>query len=229
MKVRPMLKIIAVVLSLVPAVSIAQEDEGRLTITGSARVVVEPDVVRAIGDVYVQDDSAAKAMDAAKERLRRLRRAMDSHGDVRISRVTVGQGRSAGKRLIGSDDPGFAAQGRVTVTLADLDKAGIALDVLANAGIDGIARLEYDVVDRLPILTDLREKAVGDAVERAETYARAARLTLGPIVELTEIRSDTSSPHRGPTYRTSSYGAQGTAGSSAIVIEATVLLRWAVE
>ena len=224
-----MFKALAVVLALAPFAAAAQEDGNRLTITGSARASVEPDIVRASGSIYVQDDSAADAMTTAAKRLSSLRTAMEPHGKVYGSRITVGQGRSAGKRLIGSDDPGFAAQGSITVTLTDLGKAGTVLDALAKAGIDGVARLEYDIQDRAPVLTKVRENAVADAIERAETYARAANLTLGPIVELTEIRSDTSAPRSGPTYRTSSYGAQGATGPTVVGIEATVMIRWSVE
>ena len=225
-----MLKILVLILALAPVSALAQESQSGLTITGNARVVVEPDIVRASGGIYVQDDSATDAVEKATQRLSRLRTAMEPLGKVSASRITVGQGRSAGKRLIGSDDPGFVARGNLTVTLTDLDKAGMVLDAFAKAGIDGVARLDYDIQDRAPTVIDVREKAVADAIERAEAYARAAKLTLGPIVELTEIRSDSSTPQNGGvSYGASSYGAKGAPGPGVIGFGATVTIRWAVE
>lgn len=202
--------------------------------TGSATVAAEPDITRAHGSVSVEGDSAEETLGMAKERMASLRRSMEPFGTVRGSRISLQQNHSKSKSLIGSGDPGFSARGSITVTLSDPEKAGAALDALVKAGIDGIARLDYDISDRATLMVEARERAVADAVMRARTYARAAELDLGPIIDLSENHADsTGGAYHGPDdHDTRYYGAQGMAGAGPLAppgVAAIVTIRWALE
>ena len=227
-----MLRIFAALsLLLLPVPLAAQEPPaGHLTMTGSARVAAEPDIVRAHANVYAEDDSAVKALRAATDDMARLRGAMAPFGEVAVSRIELGQNRSKSSRLIASDDPRFTARGQATVTLADVSRAGEALDVLVRSGVDGIVRLEYDVADRTALTTEAREKAVADAFDKARTYARAAQLILGPVVDLTETGADVLPARDGAMAHGygSSHGAQGAAGPHSFGVGASVTIRWRV-
>ena len=227
---RSLLVAFALALPALPAA--AQEDRGFLTMTGIATVEAAPDITRARGSLFVEGDSAGDALDMAKKRLVALRRTMEPFGEVEASRITLGQNNSRVKSLIGSGDPGFSARGSIAVTLADPDKAGTALDALVRAGIDGVAYLDHDIADRAALVTEARERAVADALLRARTYARAAELDLGPIVDLSETgTAPITGAYRGPVDHDGSRygGAQGMKGPQTIGVTAIVTIRWAIE
>jgi len=229
-----MLRFLAFLLILAPLPALTQESTGKfLTMTGSARIAALPDIIRTRGSVYVEDESAERAFETAKKRMAALGAALDDFGKIRLSRISLGESHSRTKSLIGSDEPEFIARGSVTVQLADKAKAGAVLDALVKAGSVGIAQLEYDIADRAALMTEAREQAAADAIQRAQTYARAADLTLGPILDLTETSSNGGMSHEGPVgpgFGSGSYrGAQGMSGQQAFGVEATVTIRWAIE
>jgi len=225
-----MLKTCAVALCLLAFAPSAQAQERHLTMTGTARIDVQPDVTRARGGIYIEGDDADTLLRQAERELAALADTMKPFGAVEAGRIALGQSRSKITRLIGTGDAGFMARSNVTVTLADPAKAGAALDAFTGAGIEGVAYLFHDIADRAPLIRQVREGAVADAVERARTYAEAADLTLGPIVALSETTRDSGPMHGPETYGNhSSYGARGAAGPEPMTIAATVTIRWALE
>ena len=136
----------ALLLTLLPISAMAGEFKGSVTISGTGHILDEPDQVMAHASVVAQDDNAARALDMARKRVTTVKEKMAPFGVVTASRIYLEQGRSKSTRLIGSDDPAFNAYGTVTLTLADPDKAGEALDMLVRSDINGMARLEYGMV-----------------------------------------------------------------------------------
>jgi len=225
-----MLKICTLVLASLTLALPVQAQEKHLTMTGIARIDAMPDITRARGGVHVESDSAADALKRAERRVAALADTMKPFGTVATSRIALGQDRSKGARLIGSGDAGFTARGTVTVTLADPARAGEALDAFVGAGVEGVAYLVHDTADRTPLVRQAREEAVADAMERARTYAEAADLTLGPIVELSESTMQSGAGHSPVAYGAhSSYGARGAAGPETLTVTATVTIRWALK
>ena len=229
--IRPFLLVL--VFALLPLPVLAQERERTLTMTGHARLAFAPDVVHARGAVHVSGESAAEALTQARKRLAALATAMRPFGEVTLTRLSLGQDRKGGKRLIGSDDPGFAARGGISVALSDPGRAGEALDALVAAGADGLVGLRYDIEDRSVPRSLARERAVADALERAETYARAANLALGPILTLTEAGSGPSRTDPAPVGMYDGYSSHSAKmaleAPGDVGIAASVTIRWALE
>ncbi len=82
----------------------------------------------------------------------------------------------------------------MSVRLEDVRKLGTALDALVTAGANQMNGISFSIRDSAPILAQARALAVADARTRAETYAKAAGVGLGPIVSIGEAGSEAPRP-----------------------------------
>ena len=223
-----MLRPLVLLLALLPLPLAAQERS--LTMTGSTRVEVVPDSIRIAAQVYENDESADALAVRLALRVEKLLAAAKPFGEAGASRLFVSHSKG-NSGLLRSGGPGFGGWRAVTLHLADKDRLGKALDALADAGADGLD-ITHDIADRATLLAQARELAVEDAVLRAETYARAAGLTLGPIMELSESGSGGSGAamHAPATsYGSSRKGKGARLANDGIGIHADVRIRWAIE
>ena len=60
------------------------------------------------------------------------------------------------------------------------------IDGLAGAGANRLYGVGFEVADPRPALDTARQQAVADARARAELYAKAAGVTLGPVQSIRE-------------------------------------------
>ncbi|HEY1612776.1 MAG TPA: SIMPL domain-containing protein [Rhizomicrobium sp.] len=91
---------------------------------------------------------------------------------------------------------GYRVSNEVTATV-DLAKLGPALDALVAAGSNSIGNIAFAIRDPKPLLAAARAAAVADAIARAQTYAKAGGVSLGPILSISEAGAE--EPH--PVYR----------------------------
>jgi uncharacterized protein YggE len=89
---------------------------------------------------------------------------------------------------------GYAVGNQVDVTLDDVKKVGPALDALVAAGANQINSVSFSIADPKPLLAAARADAVADAIERAQTYARAAGVKLGAILSISDSETRISPP-----------------------------------
>jgi uncharacterized protein YggE len=88
----------------------------------------------------------------------------------------------------------YEVSNSVFVTVDDLGKFGPALDALVASGSNSVDNIAFTIRDPKQLLAQARTAAMKDAIERAQTYAHAAGLQLGPIVSISEGGSEVPSP-----------------------------------
>jgi uncharacterized protein len=88
---------------------------------------------------------------------------------------------------------GYEVSNNVTVTV-ELAKAGEALDALVASGSNQIGSIGFSIHDTKPLLARARADAVKDALERGQLYAKAAGVSLGPILSIQESGSEAPRP-----------------------------------
>ena len=81
---------------------------------------------------------------------------------------------------------GYRASNRVTVRIRDVAKVAGVIDTLVGAGANDIGNVTFEVSQASKLLDDAREKAVADARRKAEIYAKAAGVTLGAPLSISE-------------------------------------------
>ena len=67
-----------------------------------------------------------------------------------------------------------------------IDTLGSVVDALAKAGSNRLYGIGFEVAEPKPHLDTAREQAVADARGKAELFARAAGVTLGPVLSISE-------------------------------------------
>jgi len=88
----------------------------------------------------------------------------------------------------------YEVSNTVIVTVDDLGKLGPALDALVASGSNALGDIAFTLRDPKPLLAQARAAAMKDAIERAQTYAHAAGVQLGPIVSIGENGSEEARP-----------------------------------
>jgi uncharacterized protein len=163
-----------------------------LTVSGSGEVKAAPDRAELSTGVVTRERSAAAALAGNARAMHTvfdtLKRAGVPEKDIQTSSFQVSPQYSAEKP--GTNAPrrivGYEVSNTVNVTVEGLDKLGPTIDALVAAGSNQIDGPTFSIADPKPLLAKARDEAVKDAVARAEAYARAAGVTLGPIISIYE-------------------------------------------
>jgi uncharacterized protein len=122
---------------------------------------------------------------------------------------------------------GYEVSNTVAVTVG-LDKAGTVLDALVSAGANQIGGISFSIHDPKPLLAEARAGAVKDAVDKATLFAKAAGVTLGPIMSIDEGGSNAPRPmFKSMMVRANDIGALPVAGGEESV-SASVSITWII-
>src|SRR6202011_3860943 len=105
--------------------------------------------------------------------------------DFQTSRLSL-QPQSAPNRTGPSAIVGYRASNRVTIRLRDVTKVANVIDTLVGAGANDIGGINFMVSAASKLLDEAREQAIADARRKAEIYAKAAGVTLGAALSISE-------------------------------------------
>jgi uncharacterized protein YggE len=122
--------------------------------------------------------------------------------DVQTQRYAIQpvHGPSSGPGGAANRISAFQATNSVVLTLRNPDKVSGIIDGLVAAGANSFGMIEFTVSDHASALDKARAEAVADARRKAELYARAAGVTLGPPITIVEGGAGPVAP--GPFMRT---------------------------
>lgn len=181
--------LLAATLALVPvAAAWADDDAGRISITGTASINAEPDIATVNAGVESTGPTARDALTANSKRMNAVFEAIRGLGiedrDVGTSNFHISQNWQHGPN--GSKPDGYRVSNQVTLRLRDVSRVGAALDALTSAGVNQAGNIQFEVENADELLDDARREAVAKARKRAELYAAAAGVELGKVVEIGE-------------------------------------------
>src|SRR5207245_7879856 len=128
-----------------------------------------------------------------------------------------------------SERPGivsFRASNRVTVKIRDVTKVANVIDVLVGAGANEIGGINFTVTQASKHLDEAREKAIADARRKAEIYAKAAGVTLGEPISISEEGAPVPL-YRGKMAAPMAAGAPVAQGEERLSV--TVNVSWAIK
>ena len=167
----------------------AQTPPPAISVTGEATVSVPPDQAQIDGGVTSDAKTAREASDANNAAMGKVLLALKGAGidekDYQTSRLSL-QPQYAPNRSGPSPVVGYRASNRVTVKLRDVTKVAGIIDVLVGAGANELGGINFVVSQASKLLDDAREKAIADARRKAEIYAKAAGVTLGEPLSISE-------------------------------------------
>jgi len=163
-----------------------------ISVTGEATISTPPDLAHI--DAGVASDAktardASEANNAAMAKvLQALKGANIDDKDIQTSRLSLQPqyASTASSRPGPTSIIGYRASNHVTVKLRDVAKAAGVIDTLVAAGANEIGGINFTVSQASKLLDEAREKAVADARRKAEIYAKAAGVTLGAPLIISE-------------------------------------------
>jgi len=200
MKHRTALAAAALASALLTAPALAQViPPAAISVTGEATVSVPPDLAEIDGGVTSEAKTAREASEANNAAMGKLLLALKAANidekDIQTSRLSL-QPQYAPNRSGPSPVVGYQASNRVTVRLHDVLKVASTIDMLVGAGATNIGGIGFSVSNASKLLDDARGQAVVDARRKAEIYARAAGVTLGAPLGISEQGAPGPMPFR---------------------------------
>jgi uncharacterized protein len=159
---------------------------------GSASVSVVPDLATIRIGVERTEKSSAKAFAGATTAINEVIESLKSRGvalkDISTSNLALSpvydqtKLDSRGRAQI----IGYSANVELSVISRDISKTGQLLDAALKEGSNLFNGIYYDISDRKPALDEARRQAAAEAKRKAELYAAALSLKLGPILRVHE-------------------------------------------
>ena len=173
------------------AQSASAEQTGIITVKGEGLVEVVPDMATVSLGVQHQADTAMRALALVGKDITKITRKLAEFGveerDIQTTNLALHQ---VYDRRNSTNQPpkviGFSASNQLKVTVRDLDRIAEILDGIFDAGANNFNGISFGSSSPADALTLARQKAVRDALDRAATYATAATLNLGQILEISE-------------------------------------------
>ncbi|MFF7329298.1 SIMPL domain-containing protein [Streptomyces sp. NPDC090306] len=188
-------------------------DAPRVSVTGEARLEVDPEIARIGITVNARGKDRRSAL---QDLTRRNNAALDlvrSYGDA-VHRLETGAF---------SITPELARHGRgervrtytggvhLTAELTDFTALGELTTRLADLELTRVSGPWWALTPDSPAHRRARGQAVREAVQRAREYAEALGTTLAALVELSDTGADTPQPHLPPPGRMRAAAAPGAA------------------
>jgi hypothetical protein len=199
-----------------------------ISVTGEATVSVPPDLAEIEGGVTNDAKTAREASEANNAAMGKLLLALKAASidekDIQTSRLSL-QPQSAPNRAGSSAIIGYRASNQVTIRLRDVTKVANAVDTLVGAGANDIGGINFMVSQASKLLDQAREQAISDARRKAEIYAKAAGVTLGAPLSISEEGSPGAMPYR----KMSAGIAAAPVAQGEETLQVTVNVSWAIK
>ena len=202
-----------------------------ISVTGEANISVAPDQAQIDAGVTSDARTAREASEANNAAMAKVLLALKGAGiegkDYQTSRLSLQPQFATPSKA--SERPGivsFRASNRVTVRIRDVTKVANVIDVLVGAGANDIGGINFTVTQASKHLDEAREKAIADARRKAEIYAKAAGVTLGEPLSISEEGAPVPM-YRGKVAAPMAAGAPVAQGEETLSV--TVSVSWAIK
>lgn len=171
----------------------AQAESGApavISVTGEGSVAAAPDMAVIPVGVETVADSASAALAANNLRsaavIARLKAAGIAERDIQTSGLSLGPRYDYAAGGSNQTITGYVATNQVTARLRSLDRLGAVLDAVVADGANQLAGIGFALQDPGPAMDEARRLAVADALARAALLAKAAGVSLGPVLSISD-------------------------------------------
>jgi uncharacterized protein len=159
-----------------------------ISVSGEATISAPPDQAEIEAGATTDAKSAREAAEANNVTMNKLLSALKAAGidakDIQTSRLSLQP------QYAPNHNPptvtGYRAGNQVSVRLRDVTKVASTIDALVSAGATDIGGINFTVSQASKLLDDARTQAIADARRKAEIYAKAAGVTLGAPLNISE-------------------------------------------
>ena len=169
-----------------------QSSAATLTVQGQGRVQVPPDHATLSVEVITKGKTPDAATAAHRERASRavtaLRELANDGLKIESSVFRLNEIRPQPPERRETE---YQAVTQFELKLTDVSKVDANVTAIASSGLFEVRGMGFGIEEKNPGLNAARKNAVDDARERAETYAAAASVQLGAIMEIDDSEGRT--------------------------------------
>ena len=171
-----------------------------ITVNGTGKVTIKPDLATITIGVQAQANSAADAQANASAAMVKVVDAIKGNGiaEADIATQWVSLEPQYNYKNNSSEPPtviGYVSNQTVSVKVRDLTKVGPVIDTAVGAGANQVSGISFSVADPAAAASQARAAAIADAKTRATELANAAGVTLGAATMITEVSAPGPVPY----------------------------------
>jgi uncharacterized protein YggE len=173
----------------------AQPPERTITVSGTGKVTLTPDIAYISIGVNTQNASAKDAVAENNTQSQAVITTIKGFGiadkDIQTTNFSIypQQQFDANGKQTGVI---YVVNNVVYVTVRDLTKLGDLLDSSVSSGANNINSIQFDVADKTAALTQARQAAVAEARKQADELTKATNVSLGQVQSISY--NDTTAP-----------------------------------
>jgi uncharacterized protein YggE len=159
-----------------------------IEITGSGEVVLQPDIASFSIQVSERAPTTSEAQSYANEKMAELLTVLRANGIVEKDITTASLNLRPEYEWIDNKQylAGQVASQSLSVTLRDLSLLGSLIDQLGSVSSIQLDSVRFDKEDKSAAVQEARKKAVDEAFEKAEMYAKSSNMKVGRPISITE-------------------------------------------
>jgi len=171
-----------------------------VTVQGTGKVTLTPDLAMISVGVTSQGATAAKAQGGASAAMARIIAAVKAKGvgDADLASQWVSLQPQYDYSNTGAVPPrviGFQANQSLSIKVRKIETSGDVIDAAVTAGATDIGGISFSVSDPAAATAQARSAAIADALARARALASAAGVSLGAAISITEVSAPTVVPY----------------------------------
>ena len=172
-----------------------QPAQRTITVTGTGKVTLTPDIAYISIGVHTENASAKEAVSENSTQAQAVNAAIKGFGvaskDIQTTNFSIysQQQTDSNGKVTGVL---YVVDNTVYVTVRDLTKLGDLLDSTVSAGANNINSIQFDVADKTGALSQARLAAVADAKKQADELTKATGVTLDVVQSISYY--DTTAP-----------------------------------
>ncbi len=160
-----------------------------ITVSGSGKVYLTPDMATISIGVHNEDESAARAVDGNNAQAQKIIEVLLEMGveetDIKTANFNISAEQRDGVSG-GQSGTIYIVDNTVFATVRDLNNLGEIMGTVVEAGANSIFGIQFDVADKTHAISEARKAAVKNAQVKAEELTRAAGVTLGEVQSINE-------------------------------------------
>lgn len=160
-----------------------------ISVSGAGSVGVKPDIANATFGVetFFPTLQAALAENSKKMNavISKLKELGIADRDIQTVNFSVNVERPFDRGIPGPIT-GYRVNNSLRATIRQLEKVGTVIDQAIASGANTVSGISFGTSAGKALQSDARAKAVADAKAKAEELAKAAGITLGPVISLQE-------------------------------------------
>lgn len=189
-----------------------QENQRSMSVSGTGRVTVVPDIAKINIGVRSEAEAVTDALDSNTAQANAISQALQDLGiaedDIQTSNFNVYPSDRYDPMTGQVEGRYFVVENTVNVTVRELSSLGEVLTAVVEAGANNIYGINFDVEDRETAVAEARKLAIEDAKAKAQAIADESGVELGEILNISVYSGSTP---------TMFYDAKGGAYSEAAV------------